>query len=278
MTTIGAAVATVQERKAYTPRALIEMYQPELAAVLPTHIKSEAWLKQVGGALKRGQLMRDGSGRFELEVAAQNNPQAFVNALRIAAALGLTPGTDEFYLTPRPVKGVTEILGIVGYQGYIELMYRAGAVSSVIVENVYSNDKFTYVPGRDDKPVHEIDWFAEDRGTLVLSYAYAIMRDGATSKVVVLNKTDIARSKAKAQRPDGEYSPWKTNEPSMWLKSAARQLRKWVPTSAEYITTQLRAVREAEDGAPVHLPPLHIPDTSDVVIEAEFVDGDDDAA
>jgi hypothetical protein len=88
----------------------------------------------------------------------------FLAALLDAARLGLEPGTEQYYLTPRKVKGRLEILGIVGYQGYIELMYRAGAVSSVVAEVVYSNDKFTVPAGPDERPVHEIDWDADDRG------------------------------------------------------------------------------------------------------------------
>jgi recombination protein RecT len=105
-----------------------------------------------------------------------------MGALMDAARLGLEPGTEQYYLTPRKVKGRLEIQGIRGYQGEIELIYRAGAVSSVIVEVVYSNDKFRVRPGRDERPIHEIDWDADDRGELRLVYAYAVMKDGATSR------------------------------------------------------------------------------------------------
>ena len=269
---LGAALAQVQHNPAADSKALIRQYVPEFSVVLPSHIKSEAWARRAAGALKKGKI--EGRGPYtQLEVAAMNNPQSFVSALREAAGMGLTPGTDEYFLTPRSVKGRMEILGIVGYQGYVELMYRAGAVSSVIVETVYSNDKFTYVPGRDDRPVHEIDWFSDDRGELVLTYAYAIMKDGATSKVVVLNKAKIAKIKAKATGADSEYSPWRTDPDGMWLKSSARQLRKWVPTSAEYITTQLRAAREAE-GPGITIPPVMHADNlpAEEVVEGELVD------
>ena len=75
-------------------------------------------------------------------------------------------------------------------------------------------------------------------------YAYAIMRDGATSKVVVLNGAAIGKIRAASSSAKSDYSPWSTHTDSMWLKSAVRQLRKWVPTSAEYIREQMRAVRD----------------------------------
>lgn len=279
-TTIGSAVEDVEHNPTTNSRALVKQYQPEFSVVLPSHINGEAWIRRAAGALRKGKL--DGRGpHTQLEVAAMNNPAALVNAFREAAGLGLTPGTDEYYLTPRKVGGRLEILGITGYQGYIELMYRAGAISSVIVECVYSGDKFSYTPGRDDRPLHEIDWDAENRGTLRLAYAYAIMKDGAVSKVVVLNQHDIKRIKKSATAADSEYSPWTTNPESMWLKSAARQLRKWVPTSAEYITQQLRAAKAAEHTDPMAnvpappMAPVGVEAEETEVVEAELVDPGD---
>jgi recombination protein RecT len=222
---------------------LVARYGASFATVLPSHIKPEQWLRLAQGALRKGKRIEyRGVQMYELEAAALNNPGVFLSDLMNAARLGLEPGTEEFYLTPRTVKGQLEILGIVGYQGLIELIYRAGAVSSVIAELVYTSDVFTYQPGRDERPIHVIDWDAEDRGELRLVYAYAVMRDGATSKVVVLNKGDIKRIKLSSRGSAGEHSPWVTNPGAMWLKSGVRQLAKWVPTSAEYRREQLRAV------------------------------------
>lgn len=224
---------------------LVKRYGGDFATVLPTHVKPEQWVRLAQGALRKGK--RNAAGMFELEEAALNNPGVFLASLLDAARLGLEPGTEQYYLTPRKVKGRLEILGIVGYQGLVELMYRAGAVSSVIAELVYTNDVFTYQPGRDERPVHVIDWDLADRGELRLVYAYAVMRDGATSKVVVLNKADIARIKVTSLGSSSEYSPWVTSTGAMWLKSAVRQLAKWVPTSAEYRREQLRAVATVQN-------------------------------
>jgi len=229
-----------------SPGGLVRRYQADFTTLLPQHVKADTWVRLATGALRKGKVIRtqDGGSAYELEVAANNNPAAFLGALKESARLGLDPGTEQFYLTPRKVKGRLEILGIVGYQGYIELMYRAGAISSVVAEVVYQRDGFDYQPGRDERPTHTIDWDADDRGALRLVYAYAVMKDGATSKVVVLNRAAISKIKGSAQGASSEYSPWNTHESSMWLKSAVRQLAKWVPTSAEYIREQLRAVRD----------------------------------
>ena len=231
--TVSNAIATRDN----SPGALVQRYHQDFADVLPTHVKPETWVRLAVGALRRDPKVAEAAG---------NNTGAFMAALLTAARLGLEPGTEQFYLVPQsPRKGAPkEILGITGYQGLVELMYRAGAVASVIVEAVRENDKFSYVPGRDERPIHEIDWDVDDRGKLKLVYAYAIMKGGATSKVVVLNRSRINEIKSKSASARSDYSPWTTSEEAMWLKSAARQLAKWVPTSAEYIREQLRAVRD----------------------------------
>ena len=231
MSTIGNAVA----QRDNSPAGMIEQYKGDFALMLPSHVNADQWARVAIGALRRDP---------KLMQAAQSDVASLMNALSNAARQGLEAGSEQYYLTPRKVKGRMTVLGITGYQGLIELMYRAGAVSSVIAEVVYTGDRFAYQPGRDERPIHEIDWDAADRGSLRLAYAYAAMADGATSKVVVLNKAGIERIKKSSQGADSEYSPWNTSPEAMWLKSAVRQLAKWVPTSAEYRKEQLRAAQE----------------------------------
>ncbi len=263
--TVSQAVATRDKN----PAALITQYADSFSRVMPSHIKPDTWLRLAQGALRKGKRidapnpkdpMHVHHGRFELEVAAQNNPGVFLASLLDAARLGLEPGTEAYYLTPRKVKGQLEILGIVGYQGYVELMYRAGAVSSVVVQVVHRNDEYVFVRGQLDweqprrwdgpqvVPFHRYPPFARDadRGELVGVYAYARMKDGAVSQVVELNRDDIDRIRAANPASGGQYSPWTNWEKPMWMKSAARQLRKWVPTSAEFMREQARVAAEMQ--------------------------------
>lgn len=236
-------------------RQTIGQYKGELVASLPTHLqeKGVGWLSSALAALRRDE---------NLLKAANQNPGSLISALSEAAQKGLMPGTAEYYLTPRFGKNPA-VVGITGFQGEVELMYRAGAVSSVIVENVFENDKFEYVPGEHDRPVHHIDWFGGNRGKLIGAYAYAIMKDGAVSKVVIVNQTRIDRAKEASSTADKSFSPWKSDEAAMWLKTAAHDLAKWVPTSAEYIREQVRAVRDvaAEPVPQQHQPQQQTPGT-----------------
>ena len=230
------------------PRALIAQHADSFATVLPSHINAASWVRVAQGALKRGKMQ---GNQYVLEIAAQNNPGRFLAALLDAARLGLEPGTEEYYLTPRKEKGRLEILGIVGWQGYVELMYRAGAVSTVVAELVRQEDNYHYRRGVDRVPVHDYVKFGGEasRGPIIGVYAYAEMKDGAISRVIELGQEDIDKIKAQSQGADSDFSPWQNWEEAMWLKSAVRQLRKWVPTSSEW-----RAEKTTTPPPPMHIP------------------------
>lgn len=274
-------VANAVAQRDNSPGALITKYSSSFATVLPTHVKPETWVRLAQGALRKGKRFDNNPANpFELEVAAANNPGAFLAALLDAARLGLEPGTEAYYLTPRKVKGKLEILGIVGYQGYIELMYRAGAVSSVLVDVVRANDEYRYERGVTRVPLHRFPPFSREaaRGELVGTYAYAEMATGSVSQVIQLDLDDITRIKAVNPFSDGANSPWTKWEKAMWMKSSVRQLRKFVPTSAEYRRELARAAGEARRviEAPGMPPGIETPQGDDAerdVLEGEVLDG-----
>jgi recombination protein RecT len=250
--TVGNAVATRET----TPASMIEEYRGDFAQVLPSHVKADQWVRVAVGLTRRN----DKAGKA-LREAAATNPGSFMAALLDCARLGLEPG-DTYHLVPFG----GEVTGIVDYTGEIELIYRAGAVSSVKAEIVYSKDRFEYRPDM-DRPVHEIDWFAADgRGDMIGVYAYAVMADGATSKVVVMSKAAVEKVKAVSKTAHRSDSPWKQWPDRMWLKTAVHQLKKWVPTSAEYRREQLRAAVDAQRVAEQHPALLpHLPPPVDEV-------------
>lgn len=220
---------------AAVPRAvsMIEQYSGEFARVLPSHVKPETFVRLAVGALRRDpDLMR----------AAEANPASLLSALLEAGRLGLEPGTAEFYLTPRGGKQ-PGVLGIVGYRGEIELIYRAGACATVKAELVHAGDEFAYSPDM-DRPHHVVSWF-EDRGPVLGAYAYAEMVGGGTSRVVVVGPREIERAKKASATAGSPHSPWTTDYGAMVVKTAVHQLAKWVPTSAEFRREQLRAAAAA---------------------------------
>jgi recombination protein RecT len=168
--------------------------------------------------------------------ACATNPESLMSAILEAASRGLQPGTDEFYLTPRRIGGRWSILPVIGYQGYVKLMYNSGFVAKITFEVVRENDEFDYRPGA-SKVHHKIDWklSAAQRGKIVLAYAIAKLTTGE-SVITIINQDRIDR--AKASSAAAEKGPWATDEEAMWRKTAIRDLHKLVPTSARDMRVQ----------------------------------------
>jgi recombination protein RecT len=249
------------------PAELVRQSRSWFATIVPSHIDVAAFVALTIGYLRRNP---------KLAAAATRNPQSFMAALSECARLGLVPG-DTFHCVPFEDRrnGTVEITGIVDYTGEIELIYRAGAVASVKAEIVCDKDHFHFTTDM-DRPEHAPNWFG-DRGDLIGAYAYAVMKDGATSKVIIYSKAEIDRVKAVAKGTDRDDSPWKKWYDRMALKTVIHRLEHFVPTSAEYRREQLRAAAEIAQqvnstttgAAAVSAPPVS---QADDITDAEIVD------
>ncbi|WP_326768810.1 recombinase RecT [Streptomyces sp. NBC_01591] len=240
---------------------LVQQYRADFTQVLPSHIKPDQWVRVATGLLRRNP---------DLARAAQRNPGSFLAAMLDCARLGLEPG-DTYHLVPMG----GEITGITDYTGLVELMYRSGAISTVISQVVYAGDDFQWEPGITERPQHKANWFG-DRGDMVGAYAYAVFKDGATSDVVVRSRAEIEKVRAVSKTAKSGASPWNQWPDRMWKKTVLRELAKTVPTSAEYRTLQAQAARTAQ-AAPVlaplpAVPPAPQQDYDEGPIDAEFVD------
>ena len=263
--------------------------QKHLDAILPSHIDVRSFIGTAAAALYAdANLMK----------AAEKSPDTLITALMRCAAKGHQPGTEEFYLTPRTIGGRLSVLGIEGYRGIVERMYRSGAVAKVVVREVCAKDRFAFVEGVDDKPVHGFGakgataetgagFFGEqgriDRGEMVGVYAYAILTTGAVSRVVLLSKDDVLAARdSGGYRENDQYSPWNRLDAgkdhpefkgrSMWWKTAAKRLEPWVPTSAEYRREMVRAAAQATQAPPSAPAWLPTPDELDDITDADVVE------
>lgn len=263
MTTVSQAV----EKKNTGPMAIVSESSGWLGGLLPSHVDAGSFV-----SLAKAHLRKDA----KLMQAATADPSGYMMALTECARLGLVPG-DTFHIVPfkNSRKGGYDFTGITDYTGEIELIYRAGAVSSVKAEIVYSGDTFQFTPDM-DRPHHAPDWFGQ-RGDMIGVYAYAVMKDGSTSRVVVMSRDEVMRVKAVSKTASFSDSPWKLWEDRMWLKTAIHQLTKWVPTSAEYRREQLRAAVEADNLRHAE-PPTVMAAPADEPVDAEIVDPDAQAA
>ncbi|ASU81550.1 hypothetical protein CDO52_00965 [Nocardiopsis gilva YIM 90087] len=250
------------------PAAVITQYANWFASILPSHVDKRGFI-----ALAKAHLRKNS----KLAAAAERNPSGYMMCLSECARLGLVPG-DTFHILHfenRRAETV-DLVGVVDYTGEIELIYRAGAVSAVKAEIVYERDFFRFTPDM-DRPDHQPDWWGE-RGEMAGVYAYAVMKDGATSRVVVMSRDEVMKVKAVSKRSSAPDSPWQQWEDRMWLKTAVHQLKKWVPTSAEYVRETLRAAAEADATRNRHrTPPSQQEPQPEDPVDAEIVEEPADA-
>lgn len=252
-TAAGKALARTKPDPA---RDLLASMQNEFAACLPKMLPPDLFMRvALTGFRKAPELL-------------ECSRKSLLGALLETARLGLEPCTEQAYLIPYK----QECTLVIGYQGFVQLMYRTGQVEQVEAEMIYEADVWEDSRGDGGRfyhrpawtpDLHRDGWTGEDRGKPILAYSYAKLVGGGRTKVAVCTREraeQIMRDYAKSGK-----SPWKTGsfEP-MWQKTPVRQLQKWAPKSAE----MRRAL--AVDGATFDA--TGEADVDPNVIQGEFID------
>jgi recombination protein RecT len=257
---------------------LVTSYQPNFAAMVPGHIRPEAFVELAIAYVKRDP---------DLLHAAQVNPQSLILVLRECGALGHLPMKGTFSLTAfndKNAPGGKAIVGMEEWRGVVERIYRAGGVESVHVEVGRDNDRvLRFNRTRDVLPDHEYDEFAPPsvRGPLKVVYAWARLRTGGTSQVAWLPRYEVLRhrSMSRSAQKAGGGNFWGPedgegpNTEAMWRKTALHVLEGFVPTSAEYRWQAAAAESGARGWAGVpDRPVTQLYGGSGDLIDAEFTD------
>lgn len=250
-------------------------FENDFTRVLPGHVTPQAFIGLAAAYVRRDP---------KLQEAVQANPGSLVLALRECAALGHLPMKDTFSLVPfndRTAPNGKAVVGIETYQGVIERMWRAGAVTSVHVEVVREHDQARWRPTEMILPYHDFDEFADDadRGHLKAVYAWAKMNGGATSQVAWLPKGQVLKHRKVSRSGDAFWGPeWPGEGPwtqDMWKKTALHVLEKFVPTSASYRAEVARTEVAAATGfvgVPDRSPRAQQYAEGPAVVEAQLVD------
>ncbi|QPL14089.1 RecT-like ssDNA binding protein [Streptomyces phage TurkishDelight] len=209
------------------------------------------------------------------------NPASVLQATITAARFGLVPDGRESVITAEFGRAVF----IPTYRGYIALMHRSGQVGSVRVGMVYENDEYSVEPSA-PSPLdftHRQDPARTDaeRGRPLFAYAFAWFTSGHRSQVVTVNREQAeairdehSRAYLEAEVSGRQDSFWHTDFDAMWWKTAARQLEKVVPVSAE-VRSLVEADRAGEDG---RVQVLHAPAPEDVTPEDAALEAEADQA
>jgi len=217
-----AAIKPAQSRAVSPYQNIQDLFKrmaPEIAKVLPRHIKSDHLLRMAMTEIRKNPKLLECSS------------QSLLGALMLSAQLGLEPGIlGHAYLIPyynNKTKS-TEVQFQIGYKGYIDLVRRSGELQTLDVHEVCRGDAFEYEYGLTPKLMHRPA--LENRGAAYCYYAIAKFKDGGFS-FLVMSVQDIDKYRKRSKSPD--YGPWATDYDAMAKKTVIKQLAKYLPLSTE---------------------------------------------
>jgi recombination protein RecT len=231
------------------------------------------WLqKQIARSLNRNadQLIN-----VVLHAAAQSpklaecTPTSVLAALVTSAQIGLVPNTalGHAWLVPfknkrfdpvaRRKVDVMEATLIVGYQGFVKLVHEAsGAALKAAV--VYENEPFEFNRAA-FPPVRYHGCATGKKGKLLYTYCLANLGGTITGEVYDEEFVHARRQRSRSYGYRDEHgnfvvkqdSPWVTDAPAMWLKTAIRAFTVQVPKGGD--NSRLERAIEVDNLDDAHL-------------------------
>lgn len=209
---------TAIQKNVQNIQGLMERYKGEIAKALPKHMTPDRMTRIALTCLRINPKLQE------------CDPLSFMGAIIQASSLGLEPGSQgHAYLIPfrNNKKGITECQFIPGYRGLIDLARRSGQIETIAAHVVYSNDKFEYEYGFDERLTHKPA--IGDRGDFVAVYAFAKMIGGGRQfEVMNLDQINKIKNRARFANP-----VWESDFDEMARKTAIRRICKYLPTSVE---------------------------------------------
>jgi len=193
--------------------------QPQFAAALPPQIPPAKFERVLLTAVQNNVLL------------VQANRQSLFNACMKAAQDGLLPDGREAALVTYKTRdgGLTaQYMPMVG--GILKKVRNSGELSSLDAQVVYENDK--YDSWIDEKGQHfKFKKARKDRGAVVLTFAYAITKDGALYfEEMTEDDVQAVRNVSRAK----DSGPWSGPfADEMRRKTAIRRLSKRLPMSTD---------------------------------------------
>jgi recombination protein RecT len=213
----------------------LDVYTPNFAAELPSHIPVERFKRTIVTAVNLNPDLR------------QADRRSLFNAAVRCAHDGLYPDGREAALVAYG-KQVTYLPMIAGIR---KRMRNSGEVLSAIAEVVYRHDHFRYIKGENPHIEHEPPPIDKDRGDPVGAYAIIKLTNGEVLREV-MTKADV--DKIKAVSRSARNGPWATWPEEMWRKSVLRRCAKQAPANSD-----LGDLMSREDEPEDHIEPRVIP-------------------
>ena len=234
-------------------------FKSRIAQAAPKHMQPERLLRTfVTAVQKTPKLM-------------QVNPLSMIGACITLAALGLEPNTplQHAHLIPFDVTKYnpgtrereyvrTDVQVIIGYSGYLDLIYRSDKIKDIECELIYKSDvdekRFSAERGSNKHLRHTpLVGLRDPKDEIVGAYCYASLASGG-EVFEIMSLADIHRIRARSQgfisamyahddavkknkdpMKDPRYrdAPWIKDFEPMTRKTVLRAAQKWLPKSIE---------------------------------------------
>ena len=220
-----------KDAKLATIEGWLTAAKPKLRAVLPRHIDEEKVIRLAMVAASTSPKLRDCT------------PISILLSVMEASQLGLMPhgSLGHGWMIPYG----REARFIPGYRGLMDLATRGGHVTHIEAEVVYSCDRFEYERGTNPRLIHHPELERPADAEPVAAYAIAWLKDGK-SVFRVLSRADIAKVRTASRA--GNSGPWVDWPEAMAMKTAIRNLCKYLPMSSE-LAEAVQLDANAEQGA-----------------------------
>lgn len=210
---VAAAAGAAQEQKSFPQ--MLGAYKNHLALALPKHMNADRMARIALTAFRQNPQLE------------QCSPASIFAAVIVGSQLGLEPGVmGQAYLVP--YKGECQF--IPGWQGYVDLVSRAGR-ASVWTGAVFEGDDFDYELG--DQPYLKHKPCGEnDVKKLLFTYAIGRIKDAAVPIIEVWPIKKITAHRDRFNKVGGRHYSFQHFE-QYGRKVALMQVLKYMPKSVE---------------------------------------------
>jgi phage RecT family recombinase len=216
-------------------------FKTELARALPNTLKPDRMVRLALTMLKKNSAL------------LACDPTSVMACVVETAQLGLEPEGVLGHAYLVPFGGVCTL--IVGYRGFMHLMYQGGAYQQIGAEIVRLKDKFGRTLGTRRELIHEPAAIPKEDGPEHWrgAYAYTVNLTGHYHfHYMEREEIEKARNRSKSWqkfKKEGKATPWQTDAEEMYKKTPIRRIAKYSQTSTtDKRDVLLRAVMLDEYG------------------------------
>lgn len=181
--------------------------------------------------------------------------ESIISFILTCAELRLEPGPARGHIHPVPFK--SELVPIIGYQGFIDLGYRTGQIEAINCGSVREGDFFDYSLG--SRPFVAHRKLEAARLSAPLTHAWCEMRprDSKTGVLTILTAEEVLAHRKRSRSASKPGGPWDTDEEAMWTKTGVRVNAKlWPTTHNDALLRAMEVEDDFERPAPEFKPPV----------------------